>query len=170
MSESASESVMAAPPVAPGWFSDPGDPSRERWWTGIAWSTKTHRPPRTWGFYPPAYIRSFWIGTNRAALVARVATTTAVLAGLFLSFLFVVSAVSPSSGLTTAIVLLLLLVAVFGPAGLIAGIVAVTRARRLGALGISIWSIVIAGTVTVLTLPWLIGWIALGIAGAPSGP
>jgi hypothetical protein len=102
--------------------------------------------------------------------VARVATTTAVLAGLFLSFLFVVSAVSPSSGLTTAIVLLLLLVAVFGPAGLIAGIVAVTRARRLGALGISIWSIVIAGTVTVLTLPWLIGWIALGIAGAPSGP
>jgi predicted transcriptional regulator len=64
----------------------------------------------------------------------------------------------------------LLVGAVFGPAGLIAGIVAVTRAQRLGALGISISSIVSGATVTILTLPWLIGWIALGVAGAASGP
>jgi hypothetical protein len=152
--------------VPPGWFPDPDDPSRERWWMGSTWSTKTHRPPRGLNIYWPDYTRSFWIGQNTTALVAQIVTSIAFVAGVILPVLLAVSASSPTTELTTVIVLVLLIAAITGPVGLVAGIVALTRARRKGALGLSIWSVVVAGIATILTLPWLLGWIALGIAGA----
>jgi len=35
---------MAQPPPPPGWYADPGDPSRQRWWDGTRWTEKTQPP------------------------------------------------------------------------------------------------------------------------------
>lgn len=37
------EAASAVPAVAPGWYPDPAEPSRTRWWTGLAWGEAT--PP-----------------------------------------------------------------------------------------------------------------------------
>jgi len=156
------------PTVPPGWFVDPGDPARMRWWTGTDWSTKSHRPARTWGIYPPSYIQSFWIGENRAALFARILVSIGWIAFIFVLVALPVSAALPTTELSTIVVLLLTLAGITAPAGLVSAIVALRRSRRLGAFGTAIWSTVLGSIVTLFAGAWLIGWIALGVAGAVS--
>lgn len=40
-SSTAPSGPPAAAPVPPGWYQDPADPSRRRWWDGTAWSDHT---------------------------------------------------------------------------------------------------------------------------------
>ncbi|HSN05991.1 MAG TPA: DUF2510 domain-containing protein, partial [Candidatus Angelobacter sp.] len=36
---------MARPPTSPGWYPDRRDPSLERWWNGLSWSSDTRPAP-----------------------------------------------------------------------------------------------------------------------------
>jgi hypothetical protein len=159
---------VSTPGVPPGWFVDPCDPSRMRWWTGSSWSEKTHRPARTWGIYPAAYIQSFWIGMNRAALLARIFATVGFVALLLVGIAVPISAASPTTVGSTLLVMLLTLSGIASPIGLVFAIVALRRSRTLGAFGISVWAIVVSSIPTAIAGVWLIGWVGLGIAGAVS--
>jgi uncharacterized RDD family membrane protein YckC len=44
---------MSTPQVPPGWYPDPGDPARTRWWDGFAWTDRTQPPPYTGTYAAP---------------------------------------------------------------------------------------------------------------------
>lgn len=45
---------MSGAGTPPGWYPDPGDPSRQRYWDGVAWTEAT-APAPTEGFGSPGY-------------------------------------------------------------------------------------------------------------------
>ena len=45
---------MSTPQVPPGWYPDPGDPTRTRWWDGFGWTDRTQPPPYAGTYAAPS--------------------------------------------------------------------------------------------------------------------
>ena len=148
----AADSTLTAVLAPPGWYVDPGDQNRERWWTGAEWSSVTAGLARS--MYGPGYVRSMRAGVNRSALIGSILSRVALLVWLLL---FVVSsfgwgATLFAGGSFLGIVPILLIMAIVGVVFSIRG---ARASKRLGGLGLSIFGIG-TGVVAILASLFLL--------------
>jgi hypothetical protein len=142
-----------APHAPRGWYPDPQQPARERWWTGAEWSSFTHRTPGPLTI-DPRYTRSYWIGSNGDAGRARIFTEVA---GILLLAVVVVACLIGArfvAGAVWAWIVLGMLVvsAVIHVGGIVFGRRGLRHADALGARGASISSIVVSSIELVVCL------------------
>ena len=141
----ASPMPSAVPRAPRGWYPDPQQPNRERWWTGAEWSNYTHRRPGPLSI-DPRYTRSYWVGPNTDAGRAR---NLSQLGGILLLAAVVVACLigaQIASGPAWNWVLLasLAVSGVLHIGGIIFGRLGLGSAGTLGARGASISSIVVS--------------------------
>lgn len=138
--------VPSTAPLAPrGWYPDPEQPIRERWWTGAEWSNYTHHRPGPLSI-DARYTRSYWIGPNSDAGRAR---TFSQIAGILLLAAVVVACLIGAHLVVGASWnwVLLATLAVSGLlhiGGIIFGRLGLSHADTLGARGASISSLVVS--------------------------
>jgi len=158
MTDPAAATQESAPQSLPGWFVDPGDPARMRWWTGAEWSGKTHLPARASTFSPVSYRQSFWVAENRAALLARIILT----AGFVIFVAYGVWAFQAAAGpVPIGLVVLLALSGLAGVVSLAVATVALRRSPRLGAFGLAVWAVAMSSLLIFLVASGSLGIVAL---------
>ena len=130
------------PTAAPrGWYADPQTPGRERWWTGTEWSRYSHRLPLLPETFGRAYTRAFWAGPNRAA---RLGANLGIAAWVCLFSGYLVGVVDRGGIPPTLYLVLAVIILVTAASAIVFAAVGLRRAAELGALGLSIWTMVIA--------------------------
>jgi hypothetical protein len=146
--------VMLPPP---GWYADPENPARERWWSGASWTKFDHRAAKP-GLFGEAYARAFWPGANalarRALLLLRI--------GLVLLFVVMATSIwATAAGVTLTgtvvggFVSMLLCCVGFGVAGLVFGVRAMGATATLGGGGVAVHSTVASGVLVLWALTLL---------------
>lgn len=148
------------PVIRPGWYPDNITPGQERWWDGTAWTAAVHRTPNPTWDWAPAYTRAFWPGLNTPARVARILGLTSI--GLAV-LAIILSALAPLVAAPLAVLVIL-----GGLTTAVLGIVALSRSRRQGALGLGIWSLII-GVVLCPSLGAL-AFLLSSLVGLSDGP
>ena len=134
-------------PGSPGWYADPDDPARERWWTGTEWTTAL--APVARGPFGPEFERAMRPAVNRVADLARFVSFGAIV--LLLIAVIDGSLLGPASPSVVAVVALALAFAA-GAAGAALGFVGARRSETLGGIGAARASMVLG-----------VGAIALGL-------
>lgn len=168
-----SPDLVAGPPIARGgWFDDPEEPGRDRWWNGQEWTKHTAKTP-TDALFGRGYARSMRTRTNVYARLASWASTTAGFAGVSqLALLLITFLVAIGPGLTApqtaALVSIAIglpfLVVLLGVTAIVLGFVGLRRSALLGALAGSIHAIV-SGTLFVVVFGIIIVTFALPLLG-----
>jgi hypothetical protein len=127
--------VAAALP-APGWYTDPGDPRRDRWWTGSEWATITARTPRS--MYGPAFARSMRAGLNKNARIGTVLARVALLLWLVSTLPLRLSETAFAS---TAVLGLLPIIIAIAVAGIVFSARGLAASKMLGGRILCLYSI-----------------------------
>lgn len=155
-------------PPAPGWYPDPEDAGRERWWAGAEWAAHSH-PTAKNGWFGQAYSRSYWAGPNRAARAARVLSLVAgacwVLA-LAVPLGFAVARRDPGPVLSVALLGLLVVSLLAALAGVVCGIRAIRVSERLGGFGLGVRTIISSG-VSIVVSAGLLTIVAVAFTALP---
>lgn len=76
---------MTTPLPDSGWFLDPNDPTRERWWNGTSWTDQFRPAPASTTATAPATVRS-WRPTGITIVAAAVALVVAIIASVTSGF------------------------------------------------------------------------------------
>ena len=139
-------SAVAVTP--PGWYTDPGDPRRDRWWTGSEWATITARAPRS--LYGPAFARSMRAGLNKDARLGSIFARVALLLWLLTTFLFRLGGSAAHFASASALGLLPIVVAL-AVAGIVFSVRGLSASRRFGGRLLCLYSIYAA--VAAIALP-----------------
>jgi hypothetical protein len=144
------DAVATHAPVStpPGWFTDPGDPKRDRWWTGSEWATITARAPRS--MYGPAFARSMRAGLNKNARLGMIFSRVALLLWLLSTF-FVRFGDSTTPFAASASLGLLPIVVVLAVAGIVFSVRGLAAAKQLGGRLLCLYSIY--GGIVAIALP-----------------
>ena len=134
------DAVAIPAPVAtpPGWYADPGDPKRDRWWTGSEWATITARAPRS--MYGPAFARSMRAGLNKNARLGMIFARVALLLWL-LSTYFVRFSDNATPFAASASLGLLPIVVVLAVAGIVFSVRGLAAAKQLGGRLLCVYSL-----------------------------
>ncbi|WP_216851897.1 DUF2510 domain-containing protein [Herbiconiux sp. VKM Ac-2851] len=135
----------------PGWYADPQDPARERWWSGASWTEFDHRAAKP-GMFGEAYARAFWPGANalarRALLLLRIGFVL-LLVVLAASYWASAAGATLTGTVVGGFVSMLLCCVGFGVAGMVFGVRAIRASGALGGGGVAVQSTV-ASAVLVL--------------------
>jgi hypothetical protein len=158
---------MEAPPKA-AWYLDPGAPGRDRWWSGTAWTKYTARTPTgSMAWFGLDYPRAMRAGANRVLITARILNIVGAV-GFFVLLVAVpgIVASSPPPGVRWAFLIVLILIATSPLAAAVLGAIGLSRARRLGGFGLSIWALVVG---PLIFLFYLVPLLIVVFAGRPQG-
>jgi hypothetical protein len=146
----------------PAWYQDPGDPIRDRWWSGTQWTKYTAKKPRgSAAWLGVEYPRSMRAGANRVLIPARILNLVALLGFLALLIFapLVIARPAGTAGVEFAVIGILGIACGLVAAAL--GAIGLTRAKRFGGFGLSIWAIVVGGLFSLFNLvPLLIAVLA----------
>ena len=132
----------------PGWYTDPGDPKRDRWWTGSKWATITARAPRS--LYGPAFARSMRAGLNKNARLGTIFARVALLLWLLTTLLFRLGG-SAAHFASTAALGLLPIIVTLAVGGIVFSVRGLAASKLLGGRILCLYSIYAA--VAAIALP-----------------
>ena len=156
-----SEGVL--PP--PGWYADPQNPARERWWSGASWTEFDHRAAKP-GIFGEAYARAFWPGANalarRSLLLLRIGVVLLLIV-MVASYGAAAAGVVLAGTVTGGFVSMLLCCVGLGVAGMVFGIRAIRASVVLGGGGAAVQGTVASG-VLVLWAATLLGFAVVLVA------
>lgn len=142
-----------------GWHPDPAAPKRERWHDGRAFTQHTHRALRRASYLGAELDRSMWPGANENARLAQRLSYATSLAFLLAVACFLAMSLVPWA--STALGIVMLLLAAFASAQVYFGIRGIKRASRDGGIGIAI-SVVFQGLIyLVLSVGYLMARVVL---------
>ena len=122
--------------IARGWYPDPEDATRERWYDGAEWTPHTHRALGRASMFGAAYDRGMWPGPNRLARLAR--RYSAISLFLFLGALLATLILDRSVEIMTVAGIGMLALAATATAQTVLAARAVRRARLEGAMTLSV--------------------------------
>jgi hypothetical protein len=153
-----------------GWYTDPHDPTKDRWWDGANWTDYLHRgASMRRSMFGAGYARMWWAGPNRAAgrslLFARIAIGVLLVALLISATLLAPAHAHAGIGAVLTCSALVLIAAVLGLVGIVFGILGVRVAAERGALLVAIWGLGASTVISLMSLTFVVLLIVSVVRG-----
>lgn len=131
-----------------GWYPDPDQPGRERWYTGTEWSRASHKAAGRVSVLPSAWVRLFWPGTNRWARVSDIALGVALAP---IAVMLVLSYADPTSNYVLIARLSVVVIAI-AAVSIALGAIGLAASPKHGAVGLAACSVVGGASLVVLAV------------------